>query len=167
MASDIIVRYAEGDPAVAATIAISMFSPAVTATSPRNLLVLVGDWETMLKREAVKAIGLATEPEAPVPGVTYGDFEQGTARRAAFIPHAEHVSVLFKQSTMRESLAWLYRSFGVTRSAPPEIFGRGPWIAALFSGIVMLAWPLSFLLPRVSPVPAGAGLPWRRIWPGA
>jgi dienelactone hydrolase len=166
MASDIVVRFAEAEPSVAATIAVSMFSPAVTAVSPRNLLVIVGDWETTLKREALRAVALATQPEAPQPGITYGSFEAGTARRAAFIPHAEHVSVLFNQATMRESLDWLDRSFGITRSAAAVIDDRGPSILALFAGIVLLAWPLSALLPRVSSVPAGAGLPWRRIWPG-
>ena len=42
MASDIVVRFAEEHPEVSATIAVSMFSPAVTATAPRNLLVIDG-----------------------------------------------------------------------------------------------------------------------------
>ena len=36
MATDIIVRFAESRPDVAATVAVSMFSPAVTATSPQS-----------------------------------------------------------------------------------------------------------------------------------
>ena len=56
MASDIVVRFAESDPSVAATIAVSMFSPAVTASAPRNLLVIAGDWEGMLKQEALRAV---------------------------------------------------------------------------------------------------------------
>ena len=166
MASDIVVRYAENDPSIAATIAVSMFSPAVTATSPRNLLVIAGAWESTLKEEALRAIGLATTPAEPQPGVTYGDFREGTARRAAFSPHAEHVSVLFNEATLRESLEWLDHSFGITRSAVPGVDGRGPWIIALFAGIVMLGWPLSALLPRVSVGAEGAGLSWRTLWPG-
>lgn len=166
MASDIVVRFAESDPTVAATIAVSMFSPAVTASAPRNLLVIAGDWEGTLKAEALRSVGLVSAPTPPEPGVTYGDFAAGTARRAAFSPHTEHVTVLFSETTMRESLAWLDESFGITRATAPEIDARGPWIAALLAGIVMLGWPLSSLLPRVQPLAAGAGLPWRRIWPG-
>jgi alpha-beta hydrolase superfamily lysophospholipase len=81
MASDIVVRFATQAPDVAATIAVSMFSPAATATEPWNLLVIVGDWEGPLKREALRAVGLATAPAAAVPGVTYGDLAEGTARR--------------------------------------------------------------------------------------
>ena len=40
MASDIIVRQAIADPRVGATVAISMFSNAVTALEPRDLLIV-------------------------------------------------------------------------------------------------------------------------------
>jgi hypothetical protein len=133
------VRYAESDPAVQATIAVSMFSPAVTATAPHNLLVITGDWEGMLKREALRVAGLATAPKAAEPFVTYGDFAKGTARRVAFSPHTEHASVLFSETTMRESLSFLDGAFGIARASPPETDGRGPWILALFFGIVLLA----------------------------
>lgn len=166
MASDIVVRFAQSDATVAATIAVSMFSPAVTPASPRNLLIIAGDWEGMLKQEALRAVSLVTEPRKAEPAVTYGDFATGTARRAVFIPHVEHVSVLFSGATMRESVAWLDQSFGVVRENAPETDGRGPWIAALLGAVVLLAWPLSSLLPRVSSPPAGAGLAWKNIWPG-
>jgi pimeloyl-ACP methyl ester carboxylesterase len=166
MASDIVVRFAERDPSVEATIAVSMFSPAVTAESPRNLLIIVGQWEGMLKEEALRAVSLAIAPRKAEPFVTYGDFSAGTARRAAFSPHVEHASVLFSAASMREAVSWLDQSFGIARQGPPESDGRGPWIIALFAGIVLMAWPLSSLLPRVSTPSAGAGLSWRRLWPG-
>lgn len=166
MASDIVVRYAQADPAVLATIAVSMYSPAVTATTPRNLLVIVGEWEGMLKREALRAVGLATAPRAAEPGVTYGDFAAGTARRAVFSPNVEHASVLFSSATLAESLAWVDHSFGLARTETPRIDHRGPAIALLFAGIVLLGWPLSVLLPRVATPPLGAGLGWRALWPG-
>jgi len=164
MASDIVVRFAEGAPGIAATIAISMFSPVVTATAPRNLLVIVGDWEGTLKREALRAISLATAPLAAEGGVTYGDPSLGTGRRAAFSAHVEHASVLFSRDSMRESLAWLDQTFGVRRSAPPQLDARGPWILLLLAGSVLLARPLASLLPRLTTPPAGAGLRWRRLW---
>ena len=53
MATDILVRAsldeaAAGTP-VAAVVAISMFSQAVTATAPQNLLVITGQWESALR----------------------------------------------------------------------------------------------------------------------
>jgi pimeloyl-ACP methyl ester carboxylesterase len=164
MASDIVVRFAQATPEVAATIAVSMFSPAVTATTPRNLLVIVGDWEGMLKREALRAVGLAITPTEPVAGVTYGEVANGTARRAAFSAHVEHASVLFSQDSMREALSWLDQVFATNRSEPAVLDGRGPWIMLLITGIVLLARPLAAAMPRVAETALGAGLGWRRLW---
>ncbi|WP_296525289.1 alpha/beta fold hydrolase [Rhodoplanes sp.] len=164
MASDIVVRYAQSDPAVAATVALSMFSPAVTGETPRNLLVVVGDWERRLKEEALKAVGLSVG--GPVePGVTYGRFEDGTARRAAFSPNVEHIAVLYSAASSREALTWLDAVF--ERHGSGYVDDRGSWIALLIAGIVLLAKPLAGLLPRVSEFPRGAGLPWRVLWPVA
>jgi len=163
MASDIAVRYAEAHPEVAATIAVSMFSPEVTATAPRNLLVVVGDWESMLKREALRAVGLAAPGAVAVPGITYGDVAAGTGRRAAFSPHVEHASVLFSEASLREALAWLDAAFGTPRTAPPRLDARGPWIMLLIAAVVLLAWPLSGLLPRLAAPHIGAGLGWRLL----
>ena len=164
MASDIVVRYAKMSPDVAATVAVSMFSPAVTAAEPRDLLVIVGDWEGMLKREALRAVGLATAPAAPRAGITYGDPAAGTGRRTSFSPHVEHVSVLYSESSMREALAWVDAAFGTVRTRPPVFEARGVWILLLLGGVVLLARPLSALLPRVAEPAVGAGLGWGRLW---
>ncbi|MFZ4808702.1 MAG: alpha/beta hydrolase [Hyphomicrobiaceae bacterium] len=164
MASDIVVRFAQETPGVAATIAVSMFSPAVTETRPANLLVLVGDWEGMLKAEALRVVGLAAAPVAAKPGTTYGSLADGTARRTAFSPSAEHVAVLFSATSMAEALDWLDGTFAVSRTTPPELPVRGPWILLLLAGAVVAARPLSALLPVVSDPPAGAGLSWSRLW---
>jgi dienelactone hydrolase len=164
MASDIVVRFAQESPQVTATIAVSMFSPVVTATSPRDLLIIVGDWESMLKREALRALNLATAPAVGREGVTYGNFAGGTARRVAFSPHVEHASVLFSEQSMQEAVSWLDASFAIARPAPPRIAARGPWILLLITGVVLLAKPLAHALPRVALPRIGADLPWRRLW---
>ena len=163
MASDIVVRYAERTPGVAATIAVSMYSPAVTRSAPANLLVIVGDWESMLKDEALRAVSLATAPTAAQAGVTYGHFADGSARRTAFSAHVEHASVLFSQDSMRESRSWLDQSFGVHRDQPARLPERGPWILLLIAGAVALAWPLAGLLPRIDTPGSGAGRSWRQL----
>lgn len=165
MASDIVVRFAQMDPDVAATIAVSMFSPAVTATTPPNLLVIVGEWEGFLKEEALRAVERAF-PDAQVrEGVTYGEIEKGEARRAAFSPNVEHVGVLYSRASMSEALAWLDATFDVARSGEPYLDARGAFILLLLAGSLALARPLFSWLPVVTPYRAGASLPWRRLWP--
>ncbi|MGP9820175.1 alpha/beta hydrolase [Salinarimonas sp. NSM] len=168
MASDIVVRAAAELPAVEAVVAVSMFSPAVTADAPENLLVVVGGLEAGLREEALRAVGLATDGaargSAAQEGVTYGDPASGTARRAVFADGVEHVGVLYARETLAETVAWLDATFGITRDTPPFVDRRGPLILLLLAGAVLAARPLSRLLPRVSVEPAGAGLPWRRLW---
>ena len=166
MASDIVVRFAQRSPGVSATIAVSMFAPSVTAASPPNLLVVVGDWEGGLKQEALRAVGLASAPQTAEPSTTYGRFDDGTARRAAFSPFSEHVGVLYNQASQREALAWLDGAFGTLRApgsgGVPD--ARGPWILLLLFGCVLLGWPLSCWLPVADVAPSGVKRPWRRLW---
>ncbi|MFO1144514.1 MAG: alpha/beta fold hydrolase [Amaricoccus sp.] len=165
MASDVVVRFAEATPDVAATVAVSMFSPAVTAHAPRNLLVIVGGWEGMLKREALRVVGLSVAPAPAAPSVTYGTPADGSARRIAFSPHVEHVGVLFSRASMQEAVGWFDAAFGIERAEAPILEPRGLWILLLFAGVVALARPLSRLLPTVAAPPIGASLRWSRLWP--
>jgi Serine aminopeptidase, S33 len=150
MASDIVVRRAIGDARVAATVAVSMFSEAVTASEPRNLLIVTGEWEAFLRQDALRNVRLA-EPSA-VEGTTVGDPSGGTGRRAVIGPGVEHVGVLYSATALREARAWLDAVFGRTSSGPVSATG-GP-IVLLLLGIVVLAWPLSQLLPKGETVPS-------------
>lgn len=165
MASDIVIRTAQEIEGIDAVVAVSMFSPAVTATSPPNLLVVVGGLEGRLREEALRAVGLAATPGAPVrAGETYGDIAAGTGRRAAVVGGVEHVGVLYARETMEETLAWLAAVYGVVPAEPPFVDRRGPLILLLLAGLVASARPASRLLPRAADEPVGAGLPWRRLW---
>ena len=60
MASDIVVRYAQAHDDIDATVAVSVFSPVATATSPRNLLIIDGALEpSFLQDEGKRIVTLA------------------------------------------------------------------------------------------------------------
>ncbi len=164
MASDLVVRHAQAHRDVKATIGVSLYAPTISAESPpdspSNLLVIAGAWEpAFIASEALRVI-VSDANAAPALSTTYGDFNEGTARRAVLSPDVEHISVLFSATTQRESLAWLQASFGETGPIVPFVDARGPWIALLLAGLVALGWPLSRLLPRGltggPPAPAGS-----------
>lgn len=170
MASDIVVRYAQAHPEVEATVAVSMFAPGITATSPRNLLVVVGALEPApLRDEAYRAVAMASDGK-PQPDVTYGDFGKGTARRMVFSPSVEHISVLYNRASLAAAVAWLDAAFSRDRA---EVKGvglanaRGLYIVLLFLGLTLLARSVAPLLPQAAASPLGAGLPWRRLLPAA
>jgi len=100
--------------------------------------------------------------------VTYGSFSAGTARRAAFAPGVEHISVLYSRAGLREALDWLQcrlrRAAVCVRDAVPSSTRgpvarpsvprpHGPWPA-----------PLRTAAPRRKPA-VGASLPWRTLLP--
>ncbi len=72
--------------------------------------------------------------------------------------------MLFSRASMREALAWVDGAFATARAQPPILEPRAPAILLLFAGVVLLARPLSALLPPVAVPPVGAGLGWRRLW---
>ena len=149
MASDIVVRQALAEPPGDAVVAVSMFSEAVTAEAPRNLLVLTGEWEGRLAEEALRAVQL-TNPEAGL-NQTVGDPATGNARRAVLAPNVEHVGVLYSATSMREARDWLDASFERESDTPLAL--RGGWIVALLVATVALGWPLARSLPAGQAAP--------------
>ena len=164
MASDIVVRHAQAQPSIAATVAVSLFAHSITTDTPRdrprNLLVITGALEPqLLAREALRV----TAPDA-LADTTYGGFEDGTARRATRSPGVEHIGVLYSAHTQAEALAWLDAAFGRPVTTAPFFDQRGRWLVLLLGGVLLLAWPLAQGLPRLAdamPTP-----PERRRWWG-
>ncbi len=163
MASDIVVRAGKTLSGIDATIAVSLFSKGVEPGSPKNLLVIAGALEpAILKDQGRQATAMASGGP-PAERTTYGAFADGTARRYAFSAHVEHIGVLYSRDSLREALGWLNAAY--QRHASGVLDVCGPALGLLFGGLLLLARPLSSLLPRVSEEPAGAGLPWSALVP--
>lgn len=175
MASDIVVRQAANDPNILATIAISMFSTAVTQTDPRNLLMITGEWESFLRKAARDTLSLTVPekspnntpedpPETPLENTTYGDFGAGTARRAAVAPGVEHVAVLYSDTALREAVAWADQTLGHVRQHPIELRNSGYPVIGLILGLVLLFIPLARLLPRLRQIKPRPNSPHQIGW---
>jgi hypothetical protein len=164
MASDIVVRQAIADPRIAAVVAVSMFSPVVTAEAPANLLIVTGAWEPGLGAEALRVTGEFSGGEA-VPGATYGDPAAGPARRAAIAPGVEHIGVLYSATSQRETRDWLNATFG--RDGSGAVDRRGGWIALWIASAAVLAWAAAPVLPVVRRAMPAAPVPaWRILVAG-
>lgn len=158
MASDIVIRQALSDPPAEAVVAVSMFSQAVTAAEPRNLLAIAGEWEGHLAEEALRTLRLIG-PGAEL-GQTVNDPGNSVIRRAVTAPMVEHVGVLYSATALREARDWLDASFGRESAAP--LAERGGWIALLLVATVALGWPLARALPA-GPPRKDAPLPTRPL----
>ncbi len=105
MASDIVIRTAKENLQIEGVIGISTYSDAVTEKDPKNLLILNGQWEPPLRAKAkdiLTSLGIGN----PTEGKLYGEFNNGTARKAIAIKNTDHVGVLYSSNTQREIIEW-------------------------------------------------------------
>jgi pimeloyl-ACP methyl ester carboxylesterase len=161
MATDVLVRYATAHPDdVEATVAVSMFSPAVTGRTPRNLLMIVGALEAGLRSEAIRVLALSAGAQARE-GETYGSAADGTARRVAVADYVEHVGVLYIGDSLTEARNWLNEVFDRTERG--QIDRRGLSLLLFFAGALVAGGLASRLLPRAVDRPAGFGASWRQL----
>lgn len=154
MSSDLVVRAGIADARVEAVAGISVFSQAITAEEPANLLILNGAWEGALRGEARRVMAEL----GAVEGETVGLPGDGFARRAVAVPFAEHVSILFAVGGLREAVGWLGATFARGSAEVPRL---GWSLMLLLAGAVMLARPLAGVLPDGG-VPEA--LPRRVFW---
>lgn len=167
MAGDPLVDYTERHRGKAG--ALVLLSPYISDETPTealpDLLLAYGELEPGMLHDQGRKILAGAVGHAIEPGVTYGDPALGDARRMLIAEGVEHIGILYSGDAERAALDWLDRSFdwrGDGFVAEP-----GPWIGLLFLGILVLAWPLARLLPRIAPRPLGAGLAWRDLLPVA
>jgi pimeloyl-ACP methyl ester carboxylesterase len=156
MATDIILRanLAQDQP-LDSIVAISMFSQVVTAQSPKNLLIISGEWEGFLRQAGLDAMHQLDPTVAEGAMVTKGDI----LRKTFVAPMVEHVGVLFSASAVQAAIDWLDFTFGIVSDRHPT--PRGGAILALLVGIVIALYPLVALLPKTQSMPT---VPTRRFW---
>jgi len=143
MASDVVIRAALAEGAgVAAVVAVSAYSEAVTATAPTRLLVINGEGEPHLRAEALRMLHQVA-PEAGEGETVRG--AGGVVRRVVSAPLVEHVSVLSSGTALRESRAWLDAAFG--RESTGAILKAGPWVVALLAALWLLFRSFVALIP--------------------
>lgn len=153
MSSDLVVRAGIANARVEAVVGLSVFSGAVTAEEPANLLILNGAWEGALRAEAQRVMAELGAVEGETVGVP-----GGFARRAVAVPFAEHVSILFAVGGLRETQDWLGATFDQETVEVPRL---GWALMLMLAGAVMLARPLARVLPAGETPEA---LPRRVFW---
>jgi pimeloyl-ACP methyl ester carboxylesterase len=151
MATDVTIRAARRLPDVAAIVAISMYSDAVTADFPDRLLIVSGEWEQRLRDVGLRFLR-QVDPEAQEGDTAIaGDVQ----RRAIAAPNVEHVGVLYSPATLEETRDWIAIATGGLPVGP--VAGAvGPAMLALLAAVVVAFLPLSLLAgpprPTLPPV---------------
>lgn len=142
MATDVLVRVSREREDVATLVLISAFSKAVTADSPKDMLLITGAWEPGLREFARAAVGQVGGDAVEGETVVRGDI----TRRAAVAPFSEHVSVLQSRVGRAEAVAWMDRVFD--RNSDLRVLPTGWAILGLLAGLVVLYTWTTRVLPR-------------------
>lgn len=137
------------------------YTESVTFSSPKNMLMIIGQYDEFRKRmtgtrditmEWMKTEQTSRAIDHPEPKfeVTYGNFEKGTARRVV-VPRTIHILETHQEQAIAEMLSWMK-----TALEPPTRLWIDPWqqiamIKEWATLIAMLAafasiFPLGFLL---------------------
>lgn len=142
MATDILVRVAAERSDIGPVVLVSAFSQEINAQEPENLLLLVGAWETGLRKFAQTSLQMVD------PNATEGDtaMNGSVLRRAVAAPFSEHVSILQSRVARSEALTWLDRAYG--RNSEITILPTGWAILGVLAGLVMIFRPVCALLPK-------------------
>jgi len=134
-----------------------------TATSPRNMLMIIGRWDEYRERMTgvsdIEKEWMSTPQtrrvipvENPQLGVTYGDFAQGTARRV-FVPRTIHIQESHSREGIAEAVEWMRDALHppAERWIDPQrqIWPIKEWgtLVAMLAGLASLL-PLGLMLLR-------------------
>jgi hypothetical protein len=164
LGAEMAYALALADPAVKALV-ITGFAYTLDAslTRPKNMLMILGKWDEFRKRmtgtrhfEAEWMSAPQTAKAFPVKnpefGKTYGDFNDGTARRV-FVPNTIHIQESHSHPAIAEALEWMKKALH-----PPSAYwidpNRQTWqikewatLMAMLSCFAALL-PLGLILPR-------------------
>jgi len=124
----------------AATVAISPTDAKVTPQASHNLQLQAGSWEGHF---VSNAIGLLMKA-----GGTSQNLAGGKGRELVVIPNAEHITILFRDTSHQAALKWLNATFGIAPTSS-YVDRRMAWY-----GLQLLAWLL--VLSAVAPVLAAS-----------
>ena len=126
LGAEMAYQVALGDSGVNALVISGFaYTQAASATRPKNMLMVIGKWDEYRQRMTgtrdiekewmstaqTKKVIPAANPQI---GVTYGDFEQGTARRV-YVPRTIHFMESHDRGGISEMLEWMRKAL-----RPPE-----------------------------------------------
>jgi pimeloyl-ACP methyl ester carboxylesterase len=140
------------------------YTTAADQTSPRNMLMIIGKWDEYRGRmtnvrnietdwmQTPETRQVISDPNPQI-GITYGDFNAGTARRVV-VPATIHIQESHSRPAIAETLLWIKQAL-----SPSEAFWIDPqrqtwpikeWatLVAMLAGIWMIM-PLASLLVRI------------------
>ena len=154
MGAGAALDYATRDSAVAAAVMISGGRRLEGPFAPANPLFVYAAADPGRIRERADVLAARLAGIASItPGRSYGDPQRGDALRVVEVAGADHQSIVWREATVRETLAWLYLAFGLTDApgvTPSD--HRAPLLVLLALAFLALLPGLGLVAGRLAPV---------------
>ncbi len=158
----------EGMIAVAPALDGNAIMQNISTTTPKNLLLIAGGEDTIVPKDDVRLIMRASSGES-VPGVTVGDFSNGSARRFEIVEGLDHLELSYSDYAAALALDWLSKC--VSNTTPGVMLnerasGSVPALFIAFTSIFIglaLIVPITYVLSRAYIAPSCV-LRWK--WAG-
>ena len=159
MGAAAVYGYALQHENIAAVVPLSGSSNGGDAQHPRNALLIFasGDPERIRKTSRAVMARLSGSIDGAIP-VTRGDLAAGTARRLVEVPGHDHVTILFSEVPVRETVDWLRGTWNLPATAfqpaPPGVLREG--LIGVICGLLVIFPMAGFAAAaviRVRPVP--------------
>ena len=120
LGAEMVYKIALEDPSVNALVVSGFaYNEDASASNPKNMLMIFGKWDEYRDRMTgtrdfeAEWMG-SSQTQAVIPfenpqfGVTYGDFEAGTARRV-YMPRSIHIQESHHKGAIAEAVTWIRR----------------------------------------------------------
>lgn len=135
------------------------YTAAANTSTPKNMLMIIGKWDEFrdrmthtrdIEKEWMKTEETRRVISHPNPqiGVTYGNFEDGTARRVV-VPNTIHIQESHNRPAIAEALTWMKQAL----SPPPALWidaHRQIWPVKEWATLIAMLAGLWSLLPLAS-----------------
>jgi pimeloyl-ACP methyl ester carboxylesterase len=120
----VVTRGALDNPGlgIRGVVALSPIFSDINLAQPANYLALFGESELAgVGVAALKALSAGTGLDKPALETTYGDMAAGTARAAAMVKGASHISIVDSSLAIGSSIIWLRLAAGVPATELPRL----------------------------------------------
>lgn len=117
-----VFREGFSNPMVKSVVAIAPASWIImNSTSPKNLLLAVGDRDNIVRETSVLNLLRLTTGGGEEIGKIYGNFSQGNARKLIVSLGTDHAGEMFDPKIMEEAIDWVETSLGIDSILPVAV----------------------------------------------
>lgn len=152
MGAGAALDYASRDSAIDACVMLSGGWTMAGPFPPANALFAYADGDPARIRERSRALASRLAGAVVEPDRTYGRPKRRDAVRVVEVAGANHVSIVWSEQTVRETVAWLDAAFGIVRApGPTPSDPRAPLFAGLALAFVLVLPGLGQATGRLVP----------------